>query len=131
MNSIILTGRLTRDPELCFIAGSGKAVCTFQLAVERPHSKEKITDFFNVVVWNKPGENAANFFRKGYKAAVRGYLTSRSYEDKTGTKRYVTEIVAGEVEFLSRPGAQRPEAPPEDYSLDGFQPLEDDDDIPF
>ncbi len=138
MNCVVMVGRLTRDPELRFIAGSGKAVATFAIAVDRPFAKEKTADFFNVVVWGKPAENAANYLAKGRQVAVKGYLQSRSYEDKTGVKRYVTEIVADTVEFIDR--GDRKEKPAqdsgldsfgEDFSTDGFQSIEDDDDIPF
>lgn len=139
MNSVLMVGRLTRDPELRFIAGSGKAVATFAIAVDRPFAKEKTADFFNVVVWGKPAENVANYLAKGRQVAVKGYLQSRSYEDKTGQKRYVTEIVADTVEFIGGAG-DRKERPAddsthdsfgEDFSTDGFQSIEDDDDIPF
>lgn len=138
MNCVVMVGRLTRDPELRFIAGSGKAVATFAIAVDRPFAKEKTADFFNVVVWGKPAENVANYLAKGRQVAVKGYLQSRSYEDKTGVKRYVTEIVADTVEFIDR--GDRKEKPAqdsgldsfgEDFSTDGFQSIEDDDDIPF
>lgn len=138
MNSVIMVGRLTRDPELRFIAGSGKAVATFAMAVDRPFAKEKTADFFNVVVWGKPAENVANYLAKGRQVAVKGYLQSRSYEDKAGQKRYVTEIVADQVEFIDR--GERKDKPAqnsgldtfgEDFSTDGFQSIEDDDDIPF
>ncbi len=139
MNSVLMVGRLTRDPELRFIAGSGKAVATFAIAVDPPFAKEKTADFFNVVVWGKPAENVANYLAKGRQVAVKGYLQSRSYEDKTGQKRYVTEIVADTVEFIGGAG-DRKERPAgegahdsfgEDFSTDGFQSIEDDDDIPF
>ena len=138
MNCVVMVGRLTRDPELRFIAGSGKAVATFPIAVDRPFAKEKTADFFNVVVWGKPAENAANYLAKGRQVAVKGYLQSRSYEDKTGQKRYVTEIVADNVEFVGsgqkkEPGVNNDDAGSfgEDFSKDAFQSLEDDDDIPF
>lgn len=140
MNCVLMVGRLTRDPELRFIAGSGKAVATFAIAVDRPFAKEKTADFFNVVVWGKPAENVANYLAKGRQVAVKGYLQSRSYDDKnTGAKRYVTEIVADTVEFIGSAG-DRKERPAsdssldsfgEDFSTDGFQSIEDDDDIPF
>lgn len=138
MNSVVMVGRLTRDPELRFIAGSGKAVATFAIAVDRPFAKEKTADFFNIVVWGKPAENAANYLSKGKQVAVKGYLQSRSYEDKTGQKRYVTEIVADNVEFIGGGAGQKERGTLdhgvgafEDFSQDGFQQIDDDDDIPF
>lgn len=140
MNSVIMIGRLTRDPELRFVAGSGKAVANFSLAVDRPFSREKQADFFRVVVWGKTAENCANYLAKGRKVAVKGYLTSRSYDDKNGIKRYVTEIVADNVEFLewgdrNNQGTAQPTQNTQSFSngfdSDGFQAIEDDDDIPF
>lgn len=139
MNSVIMIGRLTRDPELRFVAGSGKAVANFSIAVERPFSKEKQADFFRVVVWGKQAENCANYLAKGRKVAVKGYLTTDSYDDKNGIKRNVTDIVADNVEFLEwgdrKEGSQAPAKDTESFSSgfdsDGFQAIEDDDDIPF
>ena len=100
MNNIILIGRLTKDPELRYTP-NGKAVCSFTLAVDRPYSGEKKeADFINIVVWNKVGENCAQYLSKGRKAAVQGRLQIRSYEDNNGQRRYVTEVVANSVEFL-------------------------------
>ena len=100
MNSIILIGRLTKDPDLRYTQ-AGKAVCSFTLAVDRPYSgDEKETDFINIVVWNKVGENCAQYLSKGRKVAVQGRLQIRSYEVDKGQRRYVTEVVANSVEFL-------------------------------
>ncbi len=138
MNSVVMVGRITRDPELRFIAGSGKAVATFAIAVDRPFAKEKTADFFKVVVWGKPAENAANYLAKGKQVAVKGYLQSRSYEDKTGIKRYVTEIVADTVEYIGGAGERKERTEQEHgagefaaFSTDGFQALDDDDDFPM
>jgi single-strand DNA-binding protein len=139
MNSVIMIGRLARDPELRFVAGSGKAVANFSIAVDRPFSKDKQADFFRVVVWGKTAENVANYLAKGRKVAVKGYLTARSYDAANGEKKYVTEIVADNVEFLEwgdrKEGTQKPEKANESFGggfdSDGFQAIEDDDDIPF
>lgn len=122
MNSVIMVGRLTKDPELRFIAGSGKAVTNFSIAVDRPFSKEKIADFFNVQVWGKPAEACANYLAKGRQVAVKGYLTNRSYEDNVGQKRYVTEIVADTVEFIGSKQENRQAT--DDFA--GFESIEDD-----
>lgn len=134
MNQVILIGRLTRDPELRFTAGSGKAVATFTLAVDRPFSREKQADFFRIVVWGKTGENCANYLAKGRLVAVQGRLQNNNYETQTGEKRYMTEIVADRVEFLER--GNRNDQSGFDHAFpgepDGFQAIdEDDDDIPF
>lgn len=102
MNKVILIGNLTRDPELTTTT-SGISVCRFSLAVSRRYTNsegERETDFINVVVWRNAAENCHKFLRKGSKAAVVGNLQSRSYDAQDGTKRYVTEVVAEEVEFI-------------------------------
>lgn len=98
LNRIVLIGRLTKDPELRYTQ-SGKAVCTFTLAVDRRFEKQ--TDFINIVVWNKMGETCANYMSKGKLAAVDGELHIRSYETKDGRKATATEVVADQVRFLS------------------------------
>jgi len=104
MNKIVLVGRLTKDPELKFIQGSGTAVATCTLAVDRrvKQGEEKQADFIPIVIWGKQAENTANYMSKGSMMAVSGRVQVRSYEAKDGTKRYVTEVVADEVQFLSK-----------------------------
>ena len=100
MNNIILIGRLTKDPDLRYTQ-AGKAVCSFTLAVDRPYSGDKKeADFINIIVWNKVGENCAQYLSKGRKVAVQGRLQIRNYEDDKGYKKYITEVVANSVEFL-------------------------------
>lgn len=102
MNKVFLIGNLTRDPELRTTASS-KSVCSFSIAVNRAFSNqqgEKVTDFFNIIVWGKLGENCAKYLSKGRKVAVMGEIQNRSYE-KDGVKRTVTEIIASDVEFLT------------------------------
>ena len=130
MNSVILIGRLTRDPELRYIPGSGKAVANFDIAVDRQFSKEKETDFFKVQVWGKMAENCANYLAKGSQAGIRGRLQNRSYETKEGEKRYITEIIAEEVQFLGTKGEKKEDNAFKPDEVDGFRAL-DDDDVPF
>lgn len=102
MNRVVLVGRLTRDPELRYTP-SGVAVATFTLAVNRTFTNqqgEREADFINCVVWRRPAENVANFLKKGSLAGVDGRLQTRSYEDQTGRRVYVTEVVADSVQFL-------------------------------
>lgn len=102
MNKVFLIGRLTRDPELRY-TGSNIPVATFSLAVNRNFSNqngEREADFFNIVVWRKQAENCKNYLNQGSQVAIEGRLQSRSYDDKDGSKRYVTEVVADNVEFL-------------------------------
>lgn len=103
MNKVILIGNLTKDPELT-ITNNGIAVCKFSLAISRRFigaSGERETDFLNIVVWRAQAENCNKYLKKGSKCAVVGSVQSRSYEAQDGTKRYITEVVAEEVEFLS------------------------------
>lgn len=108
MNKVILVGNLTRDPELTETP-SGVAVCRFAIAVSRDYANadgNRETDFFNITVWRGRAENCGKYLKKGNKVAVVGSLQTRSYEDKDGIKRNVTDIVANEVEFLTPKSAQ-------------------------
>ena len=108
MNKVILVGNLTRDPELSETP-SGIAVCRFSIAVSRDFSNaegNREADFFNITVWRGRAEVCGKYLKKGNKVAVVGRLQTRSYDDKDGVKRYVTDIVADEVEFLTPKGAQ-------------------------
>ncbi len=103
MNKIILTCNLTAEPDMRQTA-SGIAVCTFTLAVNRRTSKEdgeKKTDFIPVITWRGLAENCFKYLRKGRKAAVSGSLQIRNYEAQDGSRRYIAEVIAEEVEFLS------------------------------
>lgn len=103
MNKVILIGNLTRDPELTETP-SGVAVCRFSIAVSREYANadgNRETDFFNITVWRGRAENCGKYLKKGNKVAIVGSLQNRSYEDKDGIKRNVTEVIANEVEFLT------------------------------
>ncbi|KQB77885.1 single-stranded DNA-binding protein [Clostridium butyricum] len=105
MNKVVLIGRLTKDPELRFTPGSGAAVTTFTLAVDRynPKTSQNEADFIPIVIWGKQAENTANYMSKGGQVAVSGRIQTRSYDAKDGTKRYITEVVADQfngVQFL-------------------------------
>ena len=103
MNKVILVGNLTKDPELSETP-SGVAVCKFSLAVSRDYTNaegNRDTDFFNITVWRSRAENCGKYLKKGNKVAIVGSLQTRSYEDKDGIKRNVTDIIASEVEFLT------------------------------
>jgi single-strand DNA-binding protein len=101
MNIVALTGRLTADTNLRYTQ-SGKAVCTFDIAVDDGFGDNKQTYFHRIVVWGKAAETCADNLSKGSKVNVKGKLTSRSYESN-GQKKYITEVVADTycgVEFL-------------------------------
>ena len=139
MNKVILIGNLTKDPELTTTT-SGISVCRFTLAVGRRFTNsggERETDFINVVVWRNLADNCHKFLRKGSKTAVVGNIQTRSYDAQDGTKRYVTEVVAEEVEFIGSRASSSDE-PVGDTSSDvkpqggttELKPIEDDT-LPF
>ncbi len=102
MNKVFLIGRLTRDPELRY-TGNNTPVATFSLAVNRNftnQSGEREADFINIVVWRKQAENVKNYVGQGSQVAIDGRIQTRSYDDQNGNKRYVTEVVADNVQFL-------------------------------
>lgn len=103
MNSVILIGRLTRDPEMKYTAGQ-MAVCTFSLAIDRPtkQGEEKKTDYPRVKVFGRQAENCERFLKKGKLAGVQGRLQTGSYVDKNGATVYTTDVIADRVEFLER-----------------------------
>lgn len=102
MNKCFLLGNLTKDPEVA-TTNSGIAVTKFTIACNRNYTNpdgEREADFLNIVTWRGLAENCAKYLSKGNKVAVTGAITTRSYEANDGSKRYVTEIVADEVEFI-------------------------------
>ena len=126
LNRIVLIGRLTRDPELRFTP-NGRAVCSFTLAVDRPFTNQegnREADFINIVVWNKPAENCAQYLGKGKLAAVDGRLQIRSYDGNDGQRRWVTEVIAEQVRFLSPKGEGSGDNSPSSARSQGKQPGE-------
>ena len=101
MNKVILIGRLVKDPEIRYTQ-SGKGVASFVLAVDRRFSKEgqQTADFIPIVAWNKLAEICGDNLVKGRRISVEGRMQVRNYDAQDGTKRYVTEVIADEVEFL-------------------------------
>ncbi len=102
MNKVFLIGRLTKDPELRYTS-SNVATATFSLAVDRNFTNqngEREADFINIVVWRKQAENVKNYLTKGSQVAIDGRIQTRSYDGQDGQKRYVTEVVADNVQFL-------------------------------
>ena len=105
INSVVMVGRLTRDPELRVTQASGISVTTFTVAVDRrvAQGKEKQADFVSVVAWRGLAESVAKYLGKGRLVGVQGRIQTRSYETDSGDKRYVTEVVAEDVQFLDKP----------------------------
>ena len=143
MNKVILVGYLTRAPEL-ITPSNGVSLCRFTLAVQRRFAGqdgEREADFVNIVVWRAQADNCYKYLKKGSKCGVVGSLQTRSYDAQDGTKRYSTDVVAEEVEFLSTKGSSNVEEmsePAETGSkssgkndvVNKFEPI-DDDNLPF
>jgi len=138
MNKAILVGRLTKDPELTQTT-TGISVCRFTVAINRRFKNaagESEADFLNCVAWRQTAENLAQYQRKGAQIGVVGTIQTRSYDGNDGIKRYVTEIIADEVEFLTPKQAQDslPDAPPERKAkprAQDLEPYDDADSLPF
>lgn len=151
MNKAILVGNLTKDPQLRQTP-NGISVVTFRVAVNRRYKSADgttPTDFIDCVAWRQTAEFVARYFAKGSKIGIVGTIQSRSYEDQNGQRRYVTEVVCDDVEFVTSKaqnpaGGGRPpvpDAPPvpandsndpvfQDDISDDFEPLEDSE-LPF
>lgn len=98
MNKVILLGCITKDPELRFLPGDGKAVARFTLAVNRQFKKDE-ADFISCTVWGKLAETMAQYCIKGSKIAVTGSIRTGSYEDKSGNRKYTTDVNVESFEF--------------------------------
>lgn len=135
INSINLTGRITRDLELKQTQ-NGISVCSFSLAVARPKVKDT-TDFLNIVAWRQNAEYLCKYAKKGSRIGVSGVLTSRRFQDQNGKNHVTFEIVADDVTILdSRQAAndtqQGTDAPSfSEPSAPQFEELKRDDDLPF
>ena len=102
LNRVVLTGRLTRDPELRY-TGSGTAVCSFTVAVDRQfrnQNGDRDADFISCVIWRKSAENFANFTHKGSLVGIDGRISTRNYENNQGQRVYVTEVTVDNFALL-------------------------------
>ena len=138
MNKVTLIGNLAKDPEL-ITTNNGVSLCKFTLAVQRRFSGndgEREADFLPIIVWRGQADNCYKYLKKGSKAAISGSIQTRSYEATDGSRRYMTEIIADEVEFLASRGAGSDDIPEEKTAeeqkdvVSKFEPI-DDDDLPF
>lgn len=138
MNKVILIGNLAKDPELT-TTNNGVSLCKFTIAVPRRfagNDGEREADFLPVIVWRGQADNCYKYLKKGSKAAVSGSVQTRSYEGTDGQRRYITEIVADEVEFLSSRNGGDDEAMEKPINegkkdvVSKFEPI-DDDNLPF
>ena len=101
LNVVVLTGRLTADPELKTTATNGTSVCSFSIAVERRYKsgEERQSDFINIVAWRSTAEFVSKYFKKGQMIAIEGSIQTRKYQDKEGKNRTAFEVVANNVQF--------------------------------
>ena len=131
MNKVILVGNLVRDPELTTTT-NGANVCRFSVAVSRKYANaegKRDVDFLNIVVWNNLADNCHKYLKKGNKVGIVGNIQTRSYDAQDGSKRYVFEIVAEEVEFLSTKNSDSQGSEPQE-EVTKLKPIEDDG-LPF
>ena len=138
VNKVILIGNLGKDPEVRFTQ-TGSAVANFSIATseqwnDRDGKRQERTEWHNIVVWGKQAETCGQYLAKGRQVYVEGSIRTRSYDDKTGTKRYVTEIVAQRIRFLGGGGGTRVAPEMDTGAGDEGTPSSmtpADDDIPF
>ena len=147
VNKVILIGRLGSDPELRYTP-NGDAVTNFRMATnrvwkDREGNQQERTEWHRIVAWRKLAERCGEYLKKGSHVYIEGRLETRSWEDKNGNKRYITEIIANQMQMLEARGEVRPteEAPPpeEKEVLEEKEPLqgeeikesESGDEIPF
>ena len=142
-NLVVLSGRLTADPELKSTQ-NGLSVCSFSIAVDRPYRKgqERQTDFISICAWRSSAEFVSKYFKKGDMIGIEGSIQTRKYQDKDGNNRTAFEVVANNVQFVESKRSQGNEegnslpAPDNDPlndlkdRLEGFVPT-DDEDLPF
>ncbi|MGE0823270.1 MAG: single-stranded DNA-binding protein [Candidatus Binatia bacterium] len=139
VNKVILVGNLGKDPEVRFTP-SGRAVAKFPLATtdswtDQESTRQERTEWHNIVVWGKQAESCGQYLSKGRQVFVEGSIRSRSYDDKEGNKRYITEIVAQRIQFLGGGSGGRGMAADGggagSFDEFGGGPAIDDDDVPF
>ena len=139
MNQVVLVGRLTRDPELRYIPGTGTPVASFTIAIDRDYVKKdgsKETDFIPVEVMGKSAEFCANYITKGRLVALQGSIRVDNYQTQSGEKRTFTKVQAldsknkSENSYRESAPAFEPSFEPQGLDPQGFQAI-DDDDIPF
>ena len=143
-NLVVLTGRLTSDPELK-TTQTGVSVCSFSIAVERKYKQgeDRQADFINIVAWRGTAEFVSKYFTKGSMIGIEGAIQSRKYQDKDGNTRTAFEVVANNVQFIE---AKKPQGngesnslptpendPPPQFAehLEEFSEVATDDDLPF
>lgn len=145
VNKVILLGNLGKDPEVRRLE-NGAVVASFSIATSEVYTdrtsgeKKELTDWHDIVVWRGLAEVAEKYIKKGYKVYVEGKLKKRSWQDKEGTTRYTTEIIADVLNIISRPDGSEKNTNNAPYSNEGTPPTpskidelldQDTDDLPF
>ena len=138
MNSVVLIGRLTKDPEIRYVSESQTAVATFSVAIDRGKDKngnDRGADFPRVTVFGRQAENCERFLAKGLRVAIQGHIQTGSYKDRDGRMVYTTDVIADRVEFIEfkdKNGSRSTEEHTGQYDdvPEGFMAV-DGDDIPF
>jgi single-strand DNA-binding protein len=140
VNKVLLIGNLGRDPEMRYTP-SGRPVARFSLATtevwnDAEGNRQERTEWHNIVVWGKQAESCSQYLAKGRQVFVEGSIRSRSYDDKDGNRRYITEVIAQRVQFLGGRGGGESAAPPPpsaaaEEPAGGPPAAADEDDIPF
>lgn len=115
MNSVILIGRLARDPELSYTPNTQVAVCRFTIAVDRPkrNGEDQGADFIRVTTWGRQAETCDRYLSKGRLISVQGRIQTGSYKDRSGQTVYTTDVVADRVEFLGGNNQQQAQPKPD------------------
>lgn len=133
-NLVILTGRLTADPELKYTQ-SNVPVCSFTIAVNRNHraGEEQQADFINIVAWRQNAEFISKYFKKGSLIGIEGTIQTRNYTDKNGNDRKAFEVVVKNAQFAESKKDKPTETEPtfSDTNNDDFTEISGDDDLPF
>ena len=134
MNKVILTGRLTRDPEIRYAQQNDTAIARYTLAVDRMiKTADQSADFIRCVAFNKPAEFAEKYLRKGIKIAITGHIQTGSYTDRDGRKVYTTDIIVENQEFCESRNASNAPSPQPSPDAEGYMNIPDgiDDELPF
>lgn len=132
MNNVVLLGRLTRDAELRYTP-SGKPVCQLTMAVQRNYKNKDgnyDADFINIVMWGKNGELLSNTVNKGQRVLIKGQIQVRSYTNKDGAKRWVTEVIANNFEYIENKAAAETDFE-KAFGEEKTVPINYDEEIPF
>jgi len=138
VNKVILIGNLGKDPELRYTPG-GKAVASFSLATSerwtnQEGQKQENTTWHNIVAWGKQAEVMKEYLAKGRQVYIEGRISNRSYDDKEGNKKYISEVVVQNFTFLGSRDAGNKGAPspaPEEAAAHETAPPDAEDDLPF